>query len=733
MRFYFFNLYPYILVSLHHRTVRTSERSIHGWRFAGTAMQPIQRVAIVGAGNMGSGIAQKTAQEEFDVQMVDREQQWVDRGQGIIRDFLSEAVERRIFSPAQVEAIQGRITGVVGVENTAANTDLVIEAVFEDFDIKTAVFNTLDSACGPETILASNTSSLSVNALAEATGRADRFVGLHFFYHPAKNRLVEVIPAEASSAETVEKVVQYCKMLGKVVIVCGDRPGFVVNRFFVPWLNEACLLLEEGVATAAQIDAAACKAFRIGLGPFGLMNLTGPPIALHSTDYLAEQLHTPRYNGAQNLRDLIEANEHWDVSGEQTYSSEQYAAVAERLYGVVFGVAAQIVEEGVCSMEDVDRGAKVGLRWARGPFEMMNRVGIQEAHRMAQAYADLSAESDPERSWTVPEYFSEQAQANQGWNFSYVDVSIESGVATLTINRPEAMNALNETVVGQLNDALDLVNADAEVHTIVLDGAGKAFVAGADVKFFVDKIRAESIPDIVTFTADGHTMLNKLESSKKTTVALTTGLALGGGLELALACDYRIGTRRTQFRFPETSIGIYPGLGGTQRPARICGIPAARWSVLAGNFMDAQTGYDLGLLTHLVDVASVDSCVAELASAGKPDNKYPGAPTNPSSPAAAFAASFYSDENMASILNGTCPEGFDSEDKIVSRQLKSLSRTAPIALNMASDLIDATSTTELPAGLQMELDRLTDIFSTTDSLEGLSALIEGRKPSYSNS
>ena len=158
-------------------------------------MQPIQRVAIVGAGNMGSGIAQKTAQEEFDVQMVDREQQWVDRGQGIIRDFLSEAVERRIFSPAQVEAIQGRITGVVGVENTAVNTDLVIEAVFEDFDIKTAVFNTLDSACGPETILASNTSSLSVNALAEATGRADRFVGLHFFYHPAKNRLVEVIPA----------------------------------------------------------------------------------------------------------------------------------------------------------------------------------------------------------------------------------------------------------------------------------------------------------------------------------------------------------------------------------------------------------------------------------------------------------------------------------------------------------------------------------------------------------
>ena len=693
-------------------------------------MQPIQRVAIVGAGNMGSGIAQKTAQEEFDVQMVDREQQWVDRGQGIISNFLSEAVERRIFSPAQVEAIESRITGVVGVENTAIDTDLVIEAVFEDFDIKTAVFNTLDKACGPDTILASNTSSLSVNALAEATGRADRFVGLHFFFHPAKNRLVEVIPAHASSPETVEKVVQYCKMLGKVVIVCADRPGFVVNRFFVPWLNEACLLMEEGVATATQIDAAARKAFRIGLGPFGLMNLTGPPIALHSTDYLSEQLHTPRYNGAQNLRDLIEANEHWAIEGDESYSDEQYTVISERLYGVVFGVAAQIVDEGVCSMEDVDRGAKVGLRWARGPFEMMNKVGVAASSRMAQAYADLAAESDPARAWNVPQFFVDQGDKN--WDFSYIDTSIDQGIATVTINRPEAMNALNETVVSQLGDALDLVNADDSVHTIVLDGAGKAFVAGADVKFFVDKIRADAIPDIVEFTANGHVVLDKLESSSKTTVALTTGLALGGGLELALACDYRIGTRRTQFRFPETSIGIYPGLGGSQRPARICGIPAARWAVLAGNFMDASTAADLGLLTHLVDVSGVSSCVAELAMNGKPANKYPGQPAQPESAVAAFATSFFADENMVDLMVGNCPGGFDSADRNVSRQLKSLSRTAPIALSMASALIDESANTNLSEGLQLELDRLTEIFSTADSLEGLSALVEGRKPTYSN-
>lgn len=691
----------------------------------GDTMQPIQRVAVVGAGNMGSGIAQKSAQEEFDVQMVDREHQWVERGQSIIANFLKEAVERRIFSPAQVEAIQGRITGVVGVENTAQNTDLVIEAVFEDFDVKTAVFNTLDEACGDETILASNTSSLSVNALAEATGRADRFVGLHFFYHPAKNRLVEVIPAEASSQETIDKVVQYCKMLGKVVIVCADRPGFVVNRFFVPWLNEACLLLEEGAANAAQIDAIACKAFRIGLGPFGLMNLTGPPIALHSTDYLAEQLHTPRYTGAANLRALVDANAQWDVSEDAAYTEEQYTVVSERLLGVVFGVAAQIVDEGICSMEDVDRGAKVGLRWARGPFEMMNRIGVGEACRMAKAYAQTAGEG-----WNVPAFFADQR--DDAWDFSYVDSNVNEGVATITINRPEAMNALNVTVVSQMIQAVADANANDAVHTIVLDGAGKAFVAGADVKFFVDKIRADAIPDIYDFTAEGHELLNLLETSTKTTIALTTGLALGGGLELALACDYRIGTRRTQFRFPETSIGIYPGLGGSQRPARICGIPAARWAVLAGNFMDANTAADLGLVTHLVDVAGVDECINTLSSEGKPAVKYPGQPANPSSSVAKFATSFFADENMPVLMSGECPEGFDQGEKIVARQIKSLSFTAPIGLQMASDLINATANTDLQAGLQLELDGLNTIFSTKDALEGLSALIENRRPTYTN-
>jgi enoyl-CoA hydratase/3-hydroxyacyl-CoA dehydrogenase len=688
-------------------------------------MNTVNSVAIIGAGNMGSGIAQKSAQEEFNVQMVDREKQWVDRGEKIINDFLEEAIQRRIFKPEKVEEIKSRITGVVGTENVAPDTDLVIEAVFEDFNIKKDVFNILDRVCGDKTILASNTSSLSVNELAKATGRPDKFVGLHFFYHPAKNRLIEIIPAETTSPESLAAVEQYCKTMGKVVIVCKDRPGFVVNRFFVPWLNEACHLVDEGVASIAQIDAVAEKVFNIGMGPFALMNLTGPSIALHATNYLAEQLNCARYYGAECLKQTIAESGMWDIGEITECDDETSQIISERLLGQVFAVSAQIVQEEICSIEDVDRGAKVGLRWAEGPFEIANKIGIKDTKRMAQKYAELA-------KFELPLWIKEKKGL---FDFNYIDTKIDNDIATIVLNRPEAMNALNEEVVRQLGTVLDDLNSRKEISTIVLEGAGKAFVAGADVKYFVDKIREDSIKDIYDFTSYGHEVLNKLEKSQKTTIALTTGLALGGGLELALSCDYRIGTRRSQFRFPETSIGIFPGLGGTQRTPRICGIEASRYAVLAGNFLDSKVASALGIITHLIDSASINETVVTLSKAGKPQNKYPCQPKDIEHPISKFATEFYKDENMEEIISGKIPKNFNGDEKLASRQIKSLGFTAPIALGIANELLNQAIKTgdDLDAGLNKELSNLNTIFESEDALEGLSALIEGRRPSYTKS
>ena len=678
----------------------------------------IRDIAVIGAGNMGSGIAQKSATEGFSVQMIDSKEQWLERGHATIDKFLQEAIERRIFRPEQAEGIKSRIKGVVGHANVSPDTDLVIEAVFEDLALKQEIFSSLDSTCGENTILATNTSSLSVNELAKHVERKDRFVGMHFFYHPSKNRLIELIPAETTSKETMDAVEQYCKTMGKVIIRCLDKPGFVVNRAFVPWLNEACRLLEEGVASAAQIDSVAIRDFSIGLGPFGLMNLTGPAIAVHASNYLSDQLSTTRFAAAENMRALAESGGLWEIGEDSECDEETALRIKERLMGQTFCVASQIVDEGICSMEDVNRGALVGLRWGKGPFELANQVGVTEAARMAQDYAELAG-------LDLPEWFYQRTEPFQ---FSFVDVDVDDGIATVLINRPEAMNALNVLVVRQLGQAIEGLNSRADVNTIVLEGAGKAFVAGADVKFFVDKIEEDSFSEIDDFTRDGHRVLNMIEDSPHTTIALTTGLALGGGLELALSADYRIATEKAMLRFPETSIGIYPGLGGSQRTPRICGIEAARFAVLAGNFMDAGTAKALGLITHLVDPSEVTSTIREISSTGKPEVKYPGSPADPSHPVVAMSQAFYSNANMDPLLSGQAPEGFDPEDRNVARQLKSLSRAAPVALRIANDLMDAALETDLESGLALELDALSEIFATKDAHEGLSALIEGRRP-----
>lgn len=692
-------------------------------------MPAIETVAIIGSGNMGSGIAQKSAQEEFNVQMVDREEKWVKKGQEIISNLLDQALERRIFSDKQINSIKSRIEGVVGTENINPNTDLVIEAVFEDFEIKKEVFTILDRVCNENTILASNTSSLSVNDLARATKRPERFVGLHFFYHPAKNRLIEIIPAETTSEETLHAVETYCKAMGKVVIICKDRPGFVVNRFFVPWLNEACLLLEEGVASTAQIDSIACKAFDIGMGPFALMNLTGPSIALHATDYLADQLNTPRYKGASNLREMVANNKAWEIDNSPEYNESVRKIVEERLLGQVFAVASQIVDEEICSKEDVDRGAKVGLRWNKGPFELANKIGINRAFEMSKEYCKLA-------NLDIPNMLKTQKESDKSFDFSYVDVIISKDVATVRLNRPEAMNALNVDLVNELGQKIDDLNDMDDIKAIVLEGSGKAFVAGADVKFFVDKIKEDSFQEIYDFTAYGHEVLSKLENSSKITIALATGLTLGGGLELALACDYRIGTNKTQMRFPETNIGIYPGLGGTQRTVKICGVEVARYAVLAGNFLNAETAYAFGLITHLVDQNYVAKTISDIITGGKPENKFRHEPIDKENKNVIFAKKYYSDDNIKQILDGNKPNNIQGLDEnMILRQMKSISYTAPIALEIAADLLEIANSENisLTDGLSQELSNLERIFSTKDAYEGLSSLIEGRRPSYTNS
>ena len=672
-------------------------------------MSQINKIGVIGAGNMGSGIAQKIAQEGINVVMVDTKDEFVNRGLGIIKGLLEEGVERKIFKPQQVEETLSRITGTTDFKEVA-DADLVIEAVFEDKKVKTDLFTKLDEICSEKTILATNTSSFFVKDFAGQTSRPDRFVGLHYFYHPAKNRLLEVIPHETTSAETIEKSLLAAKLHGKTSILVKDAPGFAVNRFFVPFLNEAARMLEEGVADIPTIEEAAKRAFKIGMGPFLLMNVTGIPIAVHSATTLGDELG-PFYAPCETLKKQMEKGKNWDIEGEVDESKIQ--AAVDRFNGVCLGVAAALVDEDVASIEDTDRGAKIGLRWILGPFELMNKIGIDKTYENVEAITKIYPD------FKMPKILEKQKKLGKPFDFNFVDLNVKDNLAYITINRPEAMNALNEAVVAQLDACFSEAEKNPAVDAIVFEGAGKAFVAGADIRYFVNNIKAGKISDIVEFTRKGHELLLKIENSDKLTIVLLDGLSLGGGSELALSCQAIIATSAGSMAFPETGIGIYPGLGGMLRFTRHAGPELAKYYTFTGAPISAKDAFDLGIVNKIVEPADVESAVKELVSIGKPDKYRDRQIPEKFKPLAQACTK----ENVEKLLSGKSPEGLSEE--VAAKTAKVVGFKAPLALKLASEIIDQQMGKTMAEAVEIELKRLGEIFSTADAFEGLSSA--GRK------
>jgi enoyl-CoA hydratase/3-hydroxyacyl-CoA dehydrogenase len=674
-------------------------------------MTNIQKVGVIGAGVMGSGIVQKLAQENIKVVMLDVEPRFVEKGLNNIKSLLDEGIQRKLFTKERTEQILANIKGTTDI-NDLKDVDLVIEAVFEDKKVKQELFQKLDRTCSSQTIIASNTSSFSISDLANSTKRLDKFVGLHFFYHPAKNRLLEIIPGKKTAPEVIEATRAWAERVGKTAIIVKDASGFAVNRFFVPWLNEAARLLGEDVANPATIDAAAKKVFQIGMGPFELMNVTGIPIAYHSTVTLGEAFG-PFYAPAPRLAQQFESKALWDIKG--AVDESKFSVIGDRLLGVIFLVAGQLVDEGITTVEDIDRGAKIGLRWVKGPFELMNELSIKSAYKLVQQVTK-------KYKLSVPKTIEKQTKTDKPWSFKLVDLEIKDTIATITINRPEAMNALNEEVVRQLDEAFTKAEADAGVKTIIFRGKGKAFVAGADIAFFVRNIEAQTLDRTVEFTKRGQDLLMRIDKSKKYTVALIDGLALGGGAELTLACDARIMTERGTIGFPETGIGIYPGLGATQRLPRLIGRELAKYLIFTGEILDARAAQSMGLAQFI----SVSDLTDQLKTLARNSQTSFQEKTIIFSPEINKTKSLFS-ERVYDLLGGKLA---GSADVFEAKIAKKISYKAPLALKWANQIIDEGLKLGLEQGLQVELAHLTEIFSTKDAYEGLTSILQKRRPTY---
>lgn len=276
------------------------------------------KIAVIGAGQMGNGIAQVAASAGYEVLMIDIKEEYVDRGMATIQKSLSKLVSKERISQSDADDTLARISTTTD-RGECADVDLVVEAVPEILDLKTSIFSELDKICKPECILASNTSSISISTIANATNRPEKVIGMHFMNPVPIMKLVEIINGDQTSEATNSSVVEAAEKMGKIALSCNDSPGFVSNRILCPMLNEAILTLEEGVAEPEAIDGIMKLGMNHPIGPLALSDLIGLDTVLHIMNVLHEGLNDDKYAPAKLLREMVDEGKLGRKSGEGFY------------------------------------------------------------------------------------------------------------------------------------------------------------------------------------------------------------------------------------------------------------------------------------------------------------------------------------------------------------------------------------------------------------------------------
>lgn len=279
----------------------------------------IKTIGVIGAGTMGSGIAQVAAEAGFEVIMRDIEDKFVHRGMTSINKNLNRAVDKGKRTKEEAEEIVSRVRGTTNLEDLKA-ADLVIEAVIENMEMKKELYGELDRICGPDTIFASNTSGLSITEIASATKRPDKIVGMHFFNPVPVMKLVEVIMSASTSKETFQLIMEISLKMNKEPIAVNEAPLFVVNRILVPMINEAAFVLMEGVAGPEDIDKGMMLGANHPIGPLALADLVGLDVLLAVQDTLYKETGDSKYRACPLIRKMVRAGHLGRKSGSGFYS-----------------------------------------------------------------------------------------------------------------------------------------------------------------------------------------------------------------------------------------------------------------------------------------------------------------------------------------------------------------------------------------------------------------------------
>jgi len=591
------------------------------------------RAAVVGAGTMGGQIAQTIAAAGIPVVLKDVDEALVQAGleeaRRVTHGQLTKLAEKgRITAEeaeAQIAEIVGRIEGTTSYR-PFGEVDFVVEAVPERMEVKQVVFSELDASTPGHAILASNTSSLSITEIGEATLRPEKVVGFHYFYPASIMPLIEIVEGEDTSSETVGTAVTFAQAIRKQPITCVEVPGFVVNRILNSGISEVWREQEQKGLSIKKIDEGVGAAGVVPIGPYRLVDLLGLDTVLHVAEHLADSYGTERFYPPEGMRRLVSEGKlgaktggegFYDPQGEPNLEGDADPDVAELVELLSLKTlleACLVLEEGVAGHRDIDFGmmAGAGLDPRRGllpPFMKADSEGLDAILERMESAAERHGErfAPP----TVLRRLVAQGRLGQksGQGFyAYPQpdpeqpaevVKLESrpdGVAIAWLSNGQ-MNSISPQVVEDLAKVWASVK-DAGVRALVIASSNPfLYSAGADIKAFTTL--DESAGSELVQTA--HALFSELGSERIATIAAVNGLAFGGGCELAMACDVRIAARSAMFGQPEIKLGIIPGFGGTQRLPRLVGVNKALEMNLVGDPILAAEAFEFGLVNRLVE------------------------------------------------------------------------------------------------------------------------------------
>ncbi len=669
-------------------------------------MTTLNRVGVVGAGAVGSGIAQKIASEGFDVVMIDTKPEYLELAVTDIGERLAKVTYPKYTAPEDAKTILSRIHASTDPTHLQ-DVQIVFEAVPEDRGAKINTFKNINLTCKKDTIFVTSASSWPVEEIFKSVSHPKRCLGVHFFDHPAESALAEVVKAPKTSNDVFERTVSILRMFGISTIVSQESPGYIVKRLLAAFLSEAVRISSKGEANFSTIDAAAHDAFDLPLGPFALMNEKGIEIARHTSRGLTQHLGN-LYTQPERLKAQEVSGEKWELDGE--IDEKKKHEISDRFRGLAVLVGTAIASEGVAQPEDIDLGARLGLGWTMGPFELANTLGVAKT-------VELASESAETREVDVPPMLRDWSGKRPLWSLKYVSVKTHGVVAKISINRPDVMNALNREVLKQIDQILDKIETDNSIRIIVFSGSGKVFSTGLESDFIIKKIKQDDVEDVLAVHRQASQLFTRISLLPQTTITRADGLTMSSGIELGLSCDHLLAGPRAVFVFPETGLGIHPGFGATQRLPRKVGKAIGKYVLLTGEVLDAASAFRLGMVDAVVDSEeAIDTIIADLAT-GESLSVEDAIPSEDE----LATISLFNSQNSTATLEGHPPN-----DNPAAKHIGNLLKVkAPVAITLVNKLIEDGLGLDLQKALHWELASLELILQTKDALTGLESIDAG--------